>query len=85
MYNTVFPKMRHMVIYAFSQNLPKLQHSAQAKRWNFSLQNILKTWSLTVSIPDGKAVFIKKQPYKVIKTSAVSRVKPVEAYDTSLF
>lgn len=59
MYNTIFPKVRHMVIYAFSQNLPKLQHSRQAQRWNFSLQYTLKTWSSTVSIPDGKAVFIK--------------------------
>lgn len=58
--NTVFPKGRRMVIYAFSQNLPKLQHAPQAQRWNFSLHNTLKTWSSTVSIPDGKAVFIKK-------------------------
>lgn len=73
MYNTIFPKVRHMVIYAFSQNLPKLQHSPQAQRGNFSLQNTLKTWSSTVSIPDGKAVFIKKQPYKIIKTSLKSK------------
>lgn len=64
-----------MVIYAFSQNLPKLQHAPQAQRWNFSLHNTPKTWSSTVSIPDSKAVFIKKQPYKIIKTSVVSRVK----------